>query len=73
MQSVKNDLMATASSGVLTYQQKLFNMANVAERLIDPTETLGYTEEEMAFLNHDMICDLNEGYMPYIPRYIVPD
>lgn len=73
MQSVKNDLLATASSNVLTYQQKLFTMANVAERMADPTEVLGYTEEEMAFLNNDMICDLNEGYMPYRPRYIVPD
>ena len=73
MQSAFTDLAATASAGNLTYQQKLFNMANVAERLSDPKEALGYTDEEMIYLENDMICDLNEGYLPYRPRYIVPD
>lgn len=73
MRSIEMDLLATASSKSLTYQQKLFSMANVAERLIDPREVLNYSDIEMQYLENDMICDLNEGYLPYRPRYIVPD
>lgn len=62
-----------ATSTTLTYQQKLYSMANVGERLINPIDGLGYTEEEMTYIENDMICDLNEGYLPYRPRYIVPD
>ncbi len=73
MISTKNDIIMNATSMSLTYQQKLYNLANVAERLISPVELLGYTEEEMEYINNDMICDLNEGYVLYRPRYIVPD
>lgn len=73
MQSIKDDIRLTANSANLSYQQKLFNLANVAERLIDPKETLGYSDEEMEYINNDMVCDLNEGYLPYRPRYVVPD
>ena len=73
MRSVLNDLASTASALNMTYQQKLFSMANIGERLIDPRVSLGYTDEEMAYIENDMICDLNEGYLPYRPRYIVPD
>ncbi|GFZ33790.1 hypothetical protein CSC2_43160 [Clostridium zeae] len=67
------DIYDIATSKSLTYQQKLFNLANVAERLLDPREILGYTEEEMKYIEEEMICDLNEGYAIYRPRYIVPD
>lgn len=73
MRSKINDLVDIATSKSSTYQQKLFNLANAAERLIDPIEVLGYTEEEMSYIENEMICDLNEGYLPYRPRYIVPN
>lgn len=73
MQSKKEDLISTATSSTLSYQQKMYSLANVGERLIDPGAVLHYTEEEIAYINNDMICDLNEGYLPYRPRYIVPD
>lgn len=73
MLSTKKDIIDTATSVSLTYQQKLFNMANVAERLIDPRELLGYTEEEWENVENQNICDLNEGYVLYRPRYILPD
>ncbi|PKM51080.1 MAG: YjjI family glycine radical enzyme [Firmicutes bacterium HGW-Firmicutes-7] len=73
MKSTIQDIIQVAESKSLTYQQKLFNMANVAERLIDPRELLGYSDEEMQYLDNSMICDLNEGYALYRPRYIVPD
>ncbi|SNS96573.1 glycine radical enzyme, YjjI family [Anaerovirgula multivorans] len=73
MQSKISDIMDIATSRSLTYQQKLFNLANVAERLLDPREVLGYTDTEMMYIENEMICDLNEGYTLYRPRYIVPD
>lgn len=67
------DIIDTATSSSLTYGQKLFNLANIAERLVDPRELLGYTDEEMSYIHNEMICDLNEGYACYRPRYMVPD
>ena len=40
---------------------------------LNPRELLGYTDEEWQFLQNQMICDLNEGYAIYRPRYILPD
>lgn len=73
MRSELKDIMDVVTSKGLTYQQKLFNLANVAERLLDPREILGYSNEEMIYIENEMICDLNEGYAVYRPRYIVPD
>jgi len=73
MQSNIQDIIQIVESNSLTYEQKLFSLANVGERLISPIDSLGYTEEEMTYINNQMICDLNEGYTPYRPRYIVPD
>lgn len=67
------DIMDIVTSKSFTYQQKLFNLANVAERLLDPQEILGYSDEEMIYIENEMICDLNEGYAIYRPRYIVPN
>lgn len=73
MVSTVNDIMNIVTSPVMTVQQKLIGLGNTSERLFDPVELLGYTEEEMAYVNNQMICDLNEGYALYRPRYIVPD
>jgi len=73
MQSNIQDIIQIVESNSLTYEQKLFSLANVGERLISPIDSMGYTEEEMKYINNQMICDLNEGYTPYRPRYIVPD
>lgn len=73
MRSKASDIIDVVTSKSSTYQQKLFGLANIAERLLDPREILGYTEEEMKYIENDMICDLNEGYAIYRPRYIVPD
>ena len=54
------DILDTVKSNTLTYQQKLMCLGNIAERLFDPRELLGYTDEEWQFLQNQMICDLNE-------------
>ncbi len=73
MEAKIQDILSIVTSDSLTYQQKLFNLANTCERLISPVDILGYTNEEMEYVNNQMICDLNEGYALYRPRYIVPD
>lgn len=69
----KNDILDIAESKTLTYQQKLYSLANAAERMFSPVELLGYTDEEWEYVENQMICDLNEGYALYRPRYILPD
>lgn len=73
MISNKNDILEIVTSKSLTYQQKMYNLANVAERMFSPIDLLGYTPEEWEYVENQMICDLNEGYALYRPRYIVPD
>ncbi|MBF9015126.1 MULTISPECIES: YjjI family glycine radical enzyme [unclassified Oceanispirochaeta] len=73
MESTIQDVLSIVKSPNMTVQQKLIGLGNTSERLFSPIELLGYTEEEMSYLNNQMICDLNEGYALYRPRYIVPD
>lgn len=73
MQSSINDILDTVKSNSLTCQQKLMILGNIAERLFNPIELLGYTEDEWHYIQNQMICDLNEGYAIYRPRYILPD
>ena len=73
MQSQIQDILDTVTSPSMTCQQKLMTLANIAERLINPKDLLGYSEEEYAYIENHMICDLNEGYAIYRPRYILPD
>lgn len=73
MMAKHSEILDTIKSRSLTYQQKHHALANIAERLINPIELLNYTEEEMKAIESNLICDLNEGYAVYRPRYIVPD
>ena len=73
MNSKKQDFLTVVKSGDLTPQQKLIALGNIGERLFSPVELLGYTKEELSYLENQMICDLNEGYALYRPRYIVPN
>ena len=47
MVSKIEDILEAVTSKSLTYQQKLYTIANIAERLFDPRDLLGYTDEEM--------------------------
>lgn len=73
MRATFEELMETVKSKSLTYEQKHHTLSNIAERLVDPIEILGYTKEEMESIENNYICDLNEGYAIYRPRYITPD
>ncbi len=68
-----SEILDVVKSKSLTYEQKHHTLANIAERLVDLTEILNYTQEEIDSIESGLICDLNEGNAPYRPRYIVPD
>lgn len=73
MQAHLEDILTTVTAKNLTCQQKGMLLANIAERLFDPRQLLGYSEEEWQYIENQMICDLNEGYAIYRPRYILPN
>lgn len=73
MRATFDELMETVKSKSLTFEQKHHALSNIAERLVDPIDVLAYTENEMESIENNYICDLNEGYAIYRPRYIVPD
>lgn len=54
----------------LTYHQQLLALARLAENM---DHTLDYGEEIIKAMNEGIICDLNEGNLPYRPRYIIPN
>ncbi len=59
---IKND--------VLTYSQKVLNLAQTAENQLN---VLGLTHEIEGLRQEGIICDLFEGNAPYRPRYIIPN
>ena len=54
----------------LTYNQELIALARLGESTDD---TLVYSDAYYAAKKKGALCDLNEGRMPYRPRYICPD
>ncbi len=58
------------TSSKLTYEQKLKNLANIAENELD---VLPIPEKTKYYFSTGAINDLFEGHAPYRPRYIMPD
>ena len=54
----------------LTYRQELLALARLGESTDD---SLRYSEAYCEAKRKGALCDLNEGVMPYRPRYICPD
>ena len=54
----------------LTYSQQLLALARLGESL---DNTIEFSEEYLKAKAEGALCDLNEGKMPYRPRYICPD
>ena len=54
----------------LTYKQELLALARLGESTDD---SLRYSDEYYEAKRRGALCDLNEGVMPYRPRYICPD
>ena len=54
----------------LTYNQQVLALARLGESL---DNTIEFSEEYLKAKAEGALCDLNEGKMPYRPRYICPD
>ena len=59
------------SDTTLTYQQAMLALAKLAES--EDLTSLPRTEEELQAMKDGILCDLNEGPVPFRPRYIIPD
>ena len=53
-----------------TYRQRVANLANLAENLLDPPAVRKQCTDA---LEKRIICDMFEGNAPYRPRYLLPD
>ncbi len=59
------------SDTTLTYHQMMLSLAKLAES--EDSASLPRTPEELEALKDGILCDLNEGLVPFRPRYIIPD
>lgn len=67
-------ILDTIKSPTLTHEQKITNLANHADSLLDVLNIPDGLGELLNPSNgQQCICDLNEGHAPVRPRYIVPD
>lgn len=64
------DILEVVKSQKLTYEQKVFTLAHMAE---DTLDVLNVPEKTSYYFEHNAIDNLFEGSAPYRPRYILPD
>ncbi len=64
------DALNIIKDPTLTYRQELIALARLGESTDD---TVRYSDAYYAAKKKGALCDLNEGVMPYRPRYICPD
>ena len=65
-----SDALNIIQDPTLTYRQQLVNLARLGESTDD---SLRYSDAYYAAKAKGALCDLNEGVMPFRPRYICPD
>ena len=65
------EVLKIIQNETLTYHQKVKALADLAEN--SDAITLPRSKEFLEAKSQGFVCDLNEGLVPYRPRYIVPD
>ena len=65
-----SDALKIIQDPTLTYRQELVGLARLGESTDD---SLRYSDAYYAAKKKGALCDLNEGVMPFRPRYICPD
>lgn len=61
-------------SPVLTHEQKVSNMSNAADSMLEVLELPERLDELLNVgIDKKCICDLAEGHAPMRPRYVIPD
>ena len=74
VEQTRSEILEIIESVTLTHEQKLTNLANQADSLMEVLDIPeGLDELLYAPIDTKCICDLNEGHAPVRPRYIVPD
>ena len=69
MTSLEN-IRSTVNDSKFTYRQRIAQLANLAENLLDPPPVRKQCTDA---LEKRIICDMFEGNAPYRPRYLLPD
>ena len=69
MTSLEN-VRSTVNDSKFTYRQRIAQLANLAENLLDPPPVRKQCTDA---LEKRIICDMFEGNAPYRPRYLLPD
>ena len=71
---IREKMLETVKSVSLTHEQKVANMANHADSLIEVLDKPDGLDELLdSDIDSQCICDLFEGHAPLRPRYIIPD
>lgn len=65
-----NEALGVIKNDMLTFEQKVLGLAQIAENTLD---VLNIEKETEKYREQGIICDLFEGNAPYRPRYVVPD
>ncbi len=73
MITTKKDIYDTVTAKNQTYKQKILGCMGLSRNSLDPIEYLGYTEEDVEYLEKEYICDLGEGHVIFTPRYSLPN
>ena len=72
--NTRQDILDIIKSSELTHEQKVVNMANQADSLLEVLDLPDGLDELLNQpIDKQCICDLFEGHAPLRPRYIVPD
>ena len=66
----KDAVLNVVKDKTKTYSQQVLALAQLAE---GEDRTIDYSKEFLKAKEEGIICDLNEGKLPYRPRYICPD
>ena len=64
------DIRSVVNDPKFTYRQRVANLANLAENLLDAPPVRKQCADALA---KRIICDMFEGSAPYRPRYLLPD
>jgi YjjI family glycine radical enzyme len=74
VEQTRSEILDIIKSPILTHEQKLTNLANQADSLMEVLDLPeGLDELLNAPIETQCICDLYEGHAPLRPRYIIPD
>lgn len=70
MDAFLKDALRIVTDPAQTHEQALMNLSNVAGSY---ARTLAFPADFWTLKEQGVLCDMGEGYLPYTPRYLLPD